>query len=303
MQRSFDAPRYWPVRLALGLARVLTRLPLRAQFWLGCRLGELAYAVMPGRRRVVKVNIDLCFPQLTAAQRHHRVRQSFRSAGMGLMETFMSWWGPSAPLRRVASVEGLEHLERARDKGRGVILLSVHFTTLDMAGRLLGLYAPVTAMYRPNANPVVERMMLKGRQNHSDDGTVIAKDDVRGMLRALRAGRVVWYAPDQGVQRKYGTIAPFFGHPAMTTTATSRLARVTGAVVLPFFAVRTPNLRGYRLVIQPPLENFPGTDEADDAARINRVLERIICQAPEQYFWLHKRFKRMPGGNPYLKRS
>lgn len=299
MSKSLWAPHYWPARLGLVLARALTRLPLPAQLWLGRRLGDLTYFVVTERRRVARINIRLCFPEYTERQRHQLTRETFQAAGMGLMETFYAWWGEAERLRPVVQVDGLEHLERAR-AGGGVILLSAHFTALELGLRLLSLHVPITAMYRPHGNLMVNQAIRRGRQSHTH-GDVIAKDDVRGLLRALRAGRVIWYGPDQGVQRGAGLPVPFFGHPAITTTATPRLAKVTRAPVLPFFTLRTENPPGYRLLIQPPLDDFPGDDEAQDTARVNRVLEDIIRQAPEQYFWLHKRFKRMPGGDPYRK--
>lgn len=299
-RRSLRAPRYWLARLGLSFARLLTRLPLPAQLWIGRRLGSMAYFLLPARRRVARINLNLCFPELSQARRKRLLHESFQAVGMGLMETFLCWWGSSDRLRLLVQVEGFEHLEAARDAGRGVILLSAHFTALELGGRLLTLYTPLTAMYRPNASPLIDEIMHRGRVRYLHGGG-IAKDDVRGMLRALRRGNIVWYAPDQGVQRSHGKPVVFFGHPALTNTATSRFARMTGAPVVPFFTLRRNDHRGYQLIIQPPLQNFPGEDEVRDATRINQVLEDIIRQAPEQYFWLHRRFKRLPGGSPYEK--
>lgn len=290
----------WLAWLGLGFMRLLTKLPLACQLWIGRRLGDLAYFLLPGRRRVARINLALCFPELNPDRRKRLLHESFQSVGMGLMETFLCWWAPVERVRALCRLEGFEHLEAARQLGRGVILLSAHFTSLELGGRLLTLYEPLNAMYRPSANPLVDEIMRRGREQHIPGGG-IAKDDVRGMLRALRRGDVVWYAPDQGVQRSYGEPVEFFGHAAITNTATSRFARVTGAPVVPFFTLRRKDRRGYRLIIQPPLDNFPSGDDIADATRINRLLEDIIREEPAQYFWLHRRFKRMPEGNPYEK--
>ena len=197
-------------------------------------------------------------------------------------------------------MDGREHLDAALARGRGALLLAGHFTTLEIGAARLCIDVPVDGVYRPHADPSMERASRDGRQRFG--GRLLDRADVRGMLRRLRANRAVWYAPDQdpGGWRGAGVFAPFFGRPAATLTAPARIARASGAPVLPFRVERAAGGRAYRIVIEPPLAGFPGGDERADAARINEVIERWARAAPEQYLWVHRRFKTRPPGEPSL---
>jgi KDO2-lipid IV(A) lauroyltransferase len=212
------------------------------------------------------------------------------------VETALSWWGSDRRLKPLAAITGLEHLEAALRQGRGAILLSAHFTTLEIGGRLLALHAPFHVLYRDHRNPVIEALQRHARRRRFEKA--IPRGDLRGMLASLKQNRPVWYAPDQDFGRDNSVFVPFFGVPAATLTATSRLARLSGAPVVPFFPRRLPGARGYELTLLPALENFPGVDIEQDARRLTGLVEACIRQQPEQYLWVHRRFKTRPPGEP-----
>lgn len=288
------APRYCPTWIGLGMLRVLTWLPFSAQVFIGRMLGRTALYFSAQRRHITAVNLELCFPKLTAAQRNDLVKRHFESVGIGLLETALSWWSPAKRLRGLVKIEGLEHLRAAQARGKGVILLSAHFTTLEIGGRLLALHAPFHVMYREHKNAVFEAVMKHARAVHYDK--VIERSDIRSMLRSLKDNHAVWYAPDQNYGREHSVFVPFFGVAASTITATSRLARMSGAAVVPFFQERLVDGSGYRLRLLPALTNFPSDAIDVDTQRVNAVIEAEIRRIPEQYLWTHRRFKTRPAG-------
>ncbi len=292
MNRALLKPRYWPTWLLLGFMRAGTLLPFRAQLYIGRGMGRVLRLVAKRRWRIALVNLERCFPELDAAAREHLAREHFDSLGIAFMEFGLCWWASAKRLESWGTIEGLEHLKTARAQGNGVILLSAHFTTLEICGRLLGLHTDLHLMYRPIANPVIEEVMLRSRLRHFD--RAIQRNEVRQLLKSLKEGKPVWYAMDQGYRGKNSEMVPFFGIPAPTNTAISRLARTSGAPVVPFFAKRLPGTQGYKLTLGPALKNFPSDDPVADALRINEWLESCIRQAPEQYLWIHDRFKVVP---------
>lgn len=290
------APRYWPTWAALGLLRAITLLPFPVALGFGRILGHVAYGLAPRRRRIARINIDLCFPESSVLERRTLVRQHFASIGMGIIETAMSWWAPTEKILRQVEWSGLEHFETARAQNRGVMLVGAHFTDLEIAGQPLAELMNLHVMYRPHENPVIERAMSANRARRY--GKAIPRHDTRSLLRSLREGHVVWYASDQNYGHKGSVFAPFFGIPAATNTATSRIARLTGAPVLPFFSGRIPGTSRYLLEFQPILDNFPSGDDADDAIRINHLIEDFARRFPEQYLWVNRRFKDRPDDEP-----
>ncbi len=296
LPRALLAPRWWPAWLALGCARLLCALPIRWQQALGAALGRLFGRAARGRRRIVRVNLQLCFPELDAMAIEALASAHFEALGMGLFEALQCWFAPDDRLQPFVEVFGIEHLDKAQTDGHGVLLLTGHFTTLEIAARLLCMTArPFHAMYRPADNPFADWLMRRMREKRS--GLVaLPKDDLRALIRALRVGGAIWYAPDQTLEVPGAAFVPFFGVPALTLTATSRLAQMGRARVVPFFPERRNGQ--YRITIQPALENFPSGDDVADAARINGLLEDAIRRCPEQYFWIHRRFKHRPPGAP-----
>lgn len=298
-------PRYWPLWSGLGVLWLITRLPYPLLLRLGRVLGWAMYHLMRERRSIARVNLQLCLPDWSEAQREALVRENFANYGIALFEMAMAWWWPPKRLARLAHIEGLEHLQRAAAEGRGVVLMSLHFTTLEIGAALLGQAVTIDGMYREHDNAAFDFVQRRGRERHNADAKAVEREDVRSMLKSLRVGRAIWYAPDQDYGRKASIFVPLFGVPAATVTATSTFARLGKALVVPFTQVRLDDGSGYRLVVHPPLEDFPAGDDHADALRINQWVEQAIREHPEQYMWVHRRFKTRPEGEarPYPKRQ
>ncbi|HEX6549764.1 MAG TPA: LpxL/LpxP family Kdo(2)-lipid IV(A) lauroyl/palmitoleoyl acyltransferase [Gammaproteobacteria bacterium] len=292
MKREFLKPRYWGIWLLLGFIRLAVQLPYPAQLGIGRMLGRILRTVSGRRWRITLVNLEKCLPELDRGARERLARAHFDALGIAFLEFGMCWWMSEKRLRKLGQVEGLEHLQAARAKGHGVILLSAHFTTLEITGRLLGLHTDLHLMYRKIDNPVIEEVMRASRERIFE--RAIPREDVRLMFKSLKSGKPVWYATDQGYRGKHSEMVPFFGIPAPTNVALSRLARTSGAPVVPFFAMRLPDAKGYKLMIEPEVGNFPSDDPIADALQLNQRLEQRIRLAPEQYLWSHDRFKVVP---------
>ena len=287
-------PQYWPTWLGLGIFRLLDQLPWPEKRLLARGIAWFVFHFVRIRRRVVLTNLRLCFPEKSPNEIRALARAHYDSLALGLFELCAGWWAKPAdlPPHRVV---GPEHLNAALAKGNGALLLTAHFTTLEIGGRFMSESHPMGGLYRDPNNPVVARFMRGQRKRHMSPA--VHFDDLRGLVRALRGNNAIWYAPDQGKRTKSSEILPFFGVPAITNTATSKIAEMTGAAVVPSFAVREPD-HSYTLTILPSLENFPTADTAADAIRINQLIEKHVRLAPEQYFWVHRRFKARGPGHP-----
>ena len=295
MSMAFWRPKYWPTWVGLSILRAVELLPFAVQYRLGCALGQIVRRLPLSYIRVARRNIALCLPHLSAGEQSRMLTEHCRSLGVGLCETANTWWSNSRRIRRWATVEGLENLQAALAKGHGAIVLGGHFTTVEISTRILGTMVPLNVVYRPMKNALLSKTM---RDSFCRHGKPIAYDDIRAMIRALRRNEAVWYASDQSYRNKGAAMVNFFGIPAATNTATSRLARVSGAPVLPYFAERLPGTAGYRVCIGPALENFPSADPCSDTQRLNAILEAQILQAPAQYLWIHRRFKGLSADYP-----
>jgi KDO2-lipid IV(A) lauroyltransferase len=297
---KFAGPRFWPTWLGLGLIRTLSWLPYRVQMMLGRLFGSIAYVFAARERHVATLNIKMCMPEIDVQQRGRLVRAHFASLGRSLFETALVWWASDARLKRLVRVEGMEHLRAALERGRGAILLSAHFTTLEMGARALCLEGPTAIMYQMPKNQLIAELSLRRRAAHAV--RAISSDSVRELLHGLKANLPVWYAPDQRDFGKSAAVVPFFGIPAATNIATSRIARISGAPVLPYFPERLRHGSGYRMRILPRLEGFPSDDPVADAARFHALIEVQVRHCPEQYLWSYKRFKLPgPNGDPYRR--
>lgn len=285
-------PRYWLWWMVIGWLWCLVQLPFLWQLRIGRQIGRLAYRLASRRRRIAMINLQLCFPNLDDNQRSILLKRHFESLGMGFVETFNAWWSSDDSLRSLGQIQGLEHLQSALARGKGVILLSAHFTSLEIGGRLLTLYVPIHTTYRPHENPVIDYVMRKGREKRVEKA--IVRTAIRDMYRSLKQNKSVWFAIDQNFGHKYSVFADFFGIPAATNTATARLAQMSGALVVPFFTHRRADYQGYKVILLPALENFPSADGIKDALQINQLIEAQVKQVPEQYLWVHRRFKDRP---------
>jgi len=293
----FWQPRYWGIWLFLGLLRLNSLLPYRAQMATGRALGGLLYHLLRGRRRVAATNLALCFPDRTRVARQQLLREHFASIGMTVVEHALAWWASDALVRRLVELRGTGNLERAMAGGRGVILLTGHFGAQEFTGRIFGLSCPPAAgFYRPSRNPLIDELLKRVRKKSA--AKLIPKEALLQVVRTLRRGMPVWYAPDQSYRRSKSALIPFFGEPAMTSTGLSELVRLGNAAVVPLFPTRLPGGGGYRLDILPALEDFPGASPEEDARRVNGIIEAHIRTVPEQYYWLHRRFKGRPEEYP-----
>jgi len=285
-------PRHWPVWLGVGTSMLLARLPWPLQRALGTCIGWLALHLLPRRRDAARTNLALCLPELDEASREALLRENFRDVGIGLFEFARAWWGSVAPMRRDVRIDGLEILRALQAEGRGVLMVSGHFMTLEMCGRLLCDHVQLAGMYRKHRSPVMEWAVLRGRLRYAS--AMFGNGDTRAAIRYLKRGGLLWYAPDQDMRGKETVFAPFFGIPAATITATHQFARLTGCAVVPFFHRREGGRHVLR--IAPPLEPFPSDDVVADCALVNAAIEAMVREAPSQYLWLHRRFKRQPDG-------
>jgi KDO2-lipid IV(A) lauroyltransferase len=295
LDRRLLWPRHWPAWIGVGVIWLVARLPYRALMAAGSIIGNLALVLNRERRGIAATNIALCFPELDAGQQRSLVKANLRDIGMMLMEFALGWLGSDRAIGRVpVKIEGLEHLQAAREQGRGVLLVGGHFSHLELCARLVSYRILIAGMYRRMDSDVFEYIVLRSRLDYAD--AMFDKDDLRGTVKYLRAGGTLWYAPDQDMRSKDNVFAPFFGVPAATITATHHLARMSNAVVIPFFHRRLPDGMGYAMRLGTPLANFPSDDAAVDTARVNGVIEQMVREAPEQYLWVHKRFKTRPPG-------
>ncbi|MDH5324059.1 MAG: LpxL/LpxP family Kdo(2)-lipid IV(A) lauroyl/palmitoleoyl acyltransferase [Gammaproteobacteria bacterium] len=302
MTSGFTGIKYWPIRAGLGLLRSISLLPYRRQLYLSRKIGILLYYLMPRRRHIAACNIRLCFPGLNTQQRNHLVKRNFQSTTMTVFETALTWWATDEKIRPLCHLHGLEHLKSAIASGRSVILLSAHFTCLEIGCRLLLLHQEFAVMYKRHRNPLLESVMSRGREAHCKKA--IRQDDIRGFLRALKNKTVCWYAPDQDLGLDRSVFAPFMGVSTATITAPGRFAKMADALVVPYFPSRRDNGEGYDIHILPAMENFPSDDDVENATRINQLIENQIARTPEQYLWTHRRFKTRPPGEAdvYAKR-
>lgn len=272
-------------------------LPYRVQFYAGRGLGRLMHTLMKRRVKIADRNLALCFPEMTRAERAAMVKENFANSGLALFETGMAWFWPKWRINKHVTIEGLDTLIDLEKQGKGVLLIAVHSLNLEIGGRGLSDQTPGVGVYRPNANPVYDWFQFRGRMKRNIG---VDRKDVKSMLRYLKEGYRMWYAPDHDYGRRRSTFAPLFAvEKACTTTGTSLLAHAGHAAVVPFSIVRDRRGGQYRITIHSPLQDFP--KDADAAAVVtNRAVEQLILQAPEQYMWLHRRFKTRPEGEPSL---
>jgi len=290
------SPKYWPTLIALTLLRVLSALPYAWLVTLGKILGNTLRVLVGKFARTARRNLELCLPDLTPDEREYLIARHFQSLGIGLFETAMSWWASNERIKSISTIQGHEHLDAALAKGKGVILLAAHFTTLEIGCRVLATRTPINIMYRPTKNELLAWFLARNRSRLTR--RAIRRDDIRTLITALRGNEIVWYAPDQSYRKKGAEMVRLFNIPAATNTATSRLAGMTGAAVLPYFVERLPGTRGYKAVIHPALDNFPSGSPVADAERFNHYIEQHVRLVPEQYLWIHRRFKGLTDDYP-----
>ncbi len=266
-------------------------LPLRLVALIGNAVGAAAFWLIPERRKVTRINLQKCFPQLSRNEREKLARAHFRAFCRSFVERGILWWGSRARIARLVQLEGLEHLP----KGRPTILFAPHFVGLDATLLRLSLDYPVAMMYSRQKDPRFERLLYRGRTRFG--GRMFPRQaGVKEGLRAIESGALYYYLPDLDYGPKRSVFVPFFGVPAATVTGLSYIARETRAVVVPCVTRMLPGGEGYRAMLYPAWKDFPSGDDAADARRMLAFVEERVREMPEQYFWLHKRFKTRPEG-------
>lgn len=296
---AYFHPRYWLTWLGIAALYLVTLLPYPLIRRIGFTLGRLFMRIGKRRVKIAERNLELCFPDMSREARAQILQENFESTGMAVMETGMAWFWPDWRVKKIFQVEGLEHMRQAQAEQRGVLLIGVHFLTLELGARVFGMYNPGVGVYRPNDNPLMDWLQTWGRLRSNK--YMIDRKDVKGMIRALRAGEIIWYAPDHDYGPRRSVFVPLFAvDKAATTTGTSILMQAADPALVAFAPIRNKDGSGYRLVISPAIESFPMDDEVAAAAFMNRVVEKEILRAPGQYMWLHRRFKTRPEGEASL---
>jgi KDO2-lipid IV(A) lauroyltransferase len=282
-------------RLAILLLWLLHFLPLGVQAAVGNGLGRLLFWLIPERRRVTRINLEKCFPQMVPEARERLARAHFRAFTRSLLEHGLLWWAPEARIRRLIRVEGLEHLQALR--GVPVILLVPHFVGLDACATRLALEVRAVGIYSKQKSELFTRLLTRGRVRFGDQHAVSRQEGVRAAIRSMqREKRMFYYLPDQDYGPRDALFVPFFGVAAATIPGLSRIAKLTGAKVVPCVTRILPGGKGYVVRVEPPWEGFPGDDLYADTRRMNEYIERQVLAMPEQYLWMHKRFKTRPPG-------
>jgi KDO2-lipid IV(A) lauroyltransferase len=290
-------PKYWPSWLGILLWYLICNLlPFPVQIWLGKQLGYLLYRCNIDRTRVARVNIDRCYPHLSEAQRESLLRHTMESTAIGIFESGAAWFWPRWRFVNKYRIEGLEHLEKCANSNTGVLLMGLHFTPIEIGAAFLNQRVAIAGFYRPHKNPVYEYIQALGRIKHNRKSQVIANDDVRKIVKALRSGVSVNYAPDQDYGRRRSVFAPFFGIQTATVKAPAQLAQAGRAEIIPWVCSRTSDYGQYVIKIYPPITDELTGDDLQNAKVINDFAEARIRDNPEQYLWVHRRFKTRPEG-------
>lgn len=302
---AFFHPRYWLSWTGIAALWLIMLLPYPLLFRIGHRLGRLAMRLLPRRVAIARRNLELCFPQMKAEEREALLQRNFESVGMGVIETGMAWFWPEWRVRKCFTVRGYEHMEQARAQGKGVVLVGMHFLTLELGARIFGMLNPGIGVYRPNNNALLDWLQTRGRLRSNK--TMLDRHDLKGMIRALKQNEILWYAPDHDYGKTNSVFAPFFAVPDAATTAGSyMLVKSAQLAVIPFVPRRRADGTGYELIILEDISaSLQGADKETVATQMNRAIEQAVLMAPEQYMWLHRRFKTRPEGQPdrYARRK
>jgi len=282
------------VRSGVFILWLLHFLPFRVLVWIGTTLGSLLYLIAAERRRVGAINLKLCFPDLSDEARKKLLREHFRMFSRGLIERTILWWSSAEYISSLIRVEGVEHFEAVKDKPS--ILLTPHFVGMDVGGQWIAQHTDTVCMYANQKNRYLTELLLKKRARFRNQRLYSRQQGLRPILKRMRAGMPFIYPPDQDQGIKDGAFIPFFGVPAATMTSVARIAQMAGAKVVPSITRLLPGGAGYVLTFYPAWENYPSGDEIADTRRVNEFIEQRVREMPEQYFWLHKRFKTRPEG-------
>jgi len=295
-----DQKKYWPAHLSLRLVRICAKLPFKWGIYAGTLLGHLLRLTLVKRRRVTEVNIDICYSNLSQSDRQQLVRDIFIANGIGLIETAWAHYGKKDMFADKITIKGQHLLDAALANNKGVILLGAHFSTLDLGGVLFSYTnAPLNTLYRQHNNPVLDKAIFAGRSRYCQP---IERKNMREVIRKLKDNQCVWFAPDQDLNGKGNVFVNFFGHCASTVTATSNLVRFNQSPLLMLAHYRKPDNSGYILEFSEVATSDSNNKEAF-AQVVNDAIEKAIRKHPEQYMWMHKRFKTQPDGKQKIYKA
>ena len=296
--RDYCSPKYWPMWCIIGMLRLVSWLPFRVELSIGRLVGRIIFLIAGSRKKIVDINLAHCLPEKSEDERNRIKMQFFQNIGISLVEIAMCWWWEADKLKPIVEIEGREHLDAVMASGRGAILLTGHFTSLEIGARLLALYMPVQVMYRTQRNELFDSFLYTRRNSYFVN--TVSRKNTRQLIKGIKDKIPTWYAPDQDFRHERNVFAPFLGVTTATITASSRMAQSSGAAMLPYYPERKKDGTGYILRIDPPLENFPSGDDYQDASAINHSIEKYVRLFPENYMWIHQRFKtRPPGEAPF----
>jgi len=281
-------------RIIFALLWIAHFLPYRVLVVIGNVVGVLAFWLIPERRHVTRVNLEKCFPGMSAGEREALARAHFRAFCRSFVDRALLWWAPRARVEGLIRIEGLEHLHALG--GAPAILFAPHFVGLDAGGTRVTTVANIVSMFANQKDAKFNELLMRGRSRFGEQRMLSRQEGIRATLSAMRAGRPFYYLPDQDYGPRDAIFVPFFGVSAATVPGLSRIAQVAGARVLPCVTRMLPGGAGYLLTIEPPWDNFPTGDLAADTRRMNEYIERRVLEMPEQYLWMHKRFKTRPAG-------
>ena len=291
-------PAYWPTWLGLGIMRLISFLPMPVLWVLGNAFGVFLHLLPLKLKKDALINVGLCFPELGKAGQRRLVRKHFRSLGVSFLCYGLGWWSSASRLLRLVKFRDRHHYDNAIASGKSIIVFAPHFLALDIIGITLSIEQPYISMYRVSRNRLLDRMLK--RRGRFGGVLFERKSNLKALIRHLREGRPFYYLPDQDPGGAEAVFVPFFGVPAATVTALSRIAKMTNAAVIPCYNRILPWGRGFEVRFEGPLRDYPSGDLEKDARRMNKKIEKAILQYPDQYIWGYRRFKTRPSGNPSL---
>lgn len=287
-------------RLAVFLLWLLHGLPLPLLAAIGRGLGWALFQVAGRRRRIVEINLSLCFPELDDTQRRRLAQAHFQVLARSMLERGMLWWSRPERLQRLIRVEGAETIRELLDAGRPIMLLAAHFVGLDAGGVGIAMRYDCAGLYAEQSSKVFNRLLYQGRKRFGDQLLLSRDENLRTIVREMKTGRPFYYLPDVNFRTRDSIFVPFFGVPAATVSGLSRLSKLTGAAVVPCATRMLPGGQGYVVEVGRAWENYPTDDIEADTRRMNAWIEDVVRTMPEQYYWVHRRFKTRPAGEPPL---
>ncbi|WP_428086104.1 lipid A biosynthesis acyltransferase [Candidatus Thioglobus sp.] len=293
-KQNFYHPKFIPTWILIGLMKLGTKLPFKVQVAIGNTMGIAFYPILRRFRKIAFVNISACFPNKTHVEVEALVRQNFKALGISIFETANTYFATDKKIKSMLSINNEHYLTDAINKDQSVILLAAHFMPLMLGVRMLLSRRNIASIYRPQNNALFDKMMRKS--STSRGALIIKTKDTRAILKALKNKIPIWYAPDQDLGKKNCVFAPFFNIQTATVAATAKLANKDNTVVIPYFFIRTKS--GYSMNFEAPIANYPDNDAVISASMTNKILEAQILKNPEQYLWVHRRFKTRPDGEP-----